>query len=210
MRASGQLRDRLVPRRYSLGDISAQVLRARFVKPDPLLRDGRVAQTTSGFRTGDRPGHDGANRLYPLLSSDHAVKPYTDGKGRWWFPPNSSTLAIADGTVLYSQDIASGGYVYIRHADGVSSEYLHMSRRDVRPGQTVRKGQPVGVTGPGNTGLVHNHIQMRENGVLVDPTPYLAQMPAIPDPRDPQWLQWVAIAIAGYYLYKHVKGSRRS
>jgi murein DD-endopeptidase MepM/ murein hydrolase activator NlpD len=64
--------------------------------------------------------------------------------------------------------------VYIDHGLGVTSLYFHLSRTDVREGQTVRRGQVIGRAG--STGRVtgpHLHFSVSVLGHLVDPLPLL-------------------------------------
>ena len=61
--------------------------------------------------------------------------------------------AVAEGRVVKSaQDNLNGNYVAIRHLDGTTSYYLHLSRRNVAVGANVRARQQIGLSGA--TGLV--------------------------------------------------------
>ena len=179
---------------------SVATLKARFVHPVPW-HGRRSAVVTSGFRTSSRPGHDGVDLLYPLWASDGNVQPpNTDGNGEWWFPSGKSALAVADGEVVHSKLISSGGYIYVRHADGVASEYIHLATRLKRVGDFVRKGQPVGIVGAGDTHLTHLHFQMRIDGRLVNPALYLPHMPVVNDPRERNLLVSLGAGAAGFGL----------
>ena len=64
----------------------------------------------------------------------------------------------------------AGNMVVLDHGMGVFSNYAHMSRMDVKPGQKVVRGQVLGRAGA--TGRVtgpHIHWGMRVSGVRVDP-----------------------------------------
>lgn len=175
--------------RSELGELGAlriplATLLTRYVHPVGFYK-GRMVEVSSGFRTESRPGHDGVDLLLRLLASDGAVtKPNTDGQGKWWFPSGRSALSVADGIVKQSKVTSTGGYIMIEHAGGVYSQYMHLARRDVAPGTAVRKGQPIGVIGPGDSHLVHLHFQLIIDKTYVDPEPYLQYMPSIIDPRD--------------------------
>ena len=99
--------------------------------------------------------------------------------------------AIADGVVAYADWagnhwLLSGGgiAVLIEHpAYGIQSEYLHLSRTDLQPGQRVKKGQVIGYGGStGASTAPHLHLGIlpltginlnnRMRG-RIDPTPYL-------------------------------------
>ena len=66
----------------------------------------------------------------------------------------------------------AGNAVAIRHGEGWETQYSHLRRSSVRvrPGQEVRKGQPLGVVGlSGNTEFPHLHFAVRRQGKTVDP-----------------------------------------
>lgn len=102
---------------------------------------------------------------------------------------NSTTAtitAIADG-VIYAQrkwvkDGAktpeAGNCVYIRHADGIVTKYMHLKYGTVPDwigdNMPVKKGDVLGYMG--NTGKsysAHLHFQVEANEKTVDPLPYL-------------------------------------
>lgn len=63
-------------------------------------------------------------------------------------PRGTPIIATANGTVVKSSYTrANGKYVKIRHNSTYSTQYLHMSRRAVRVGQTVKQGQTIGYVG---------------------------------------------------------------
>lgn len=80
-------------------------------------------------------------------------------------------MAAGDGTVIRAG--RAGGYgnlVEIRHKNGVTTRYGHLSRILVKRGQRVRQEQIVGKVGA--TGLAsgpHLHYEFRINGKAVDP-----------------------------------------
>src|SRR5690606_323043 len=79
-------------------------------------------------------------------------------------------LASAAGKVVYAgmMDIR-GNYVVIDHGYGVYSGYAHMSQVHVTRGQTVAKGQVIGVVGnTGRTSGPHFHWEIAVNGEWVD------------------------------------------
>lgn len=85
--------------------------------------------------------------------------------------------AMADGKVLIAQNMYfAGNTVYIDHGQGVLSTYAHMSRLDVKPGETVKAGQRIGLVGA--TGRVtgpHLHLGVSILGVAVDPLSLVPQ-----------------------------------
>ncbi len=82
-------------------------------------------------------------------------------------------MATADGVVQHRGGLGGlGNAVVIRHANGFTTRYGHMSRfaSDVTLGSRVRQGDVIGFVG--STGLAtgpHLHYEMLRNGTHVDP-----------------------------------------
>ncbi len=89
--------------------------------------------------------------------------------------------AAAAGTVVAAAD-AGDGYgikVDIDHGNGYHTWYAHLSRADVQAGQRVAKGQHIALVGStGESTGPHLHYQVMLDGKAVDPSPYLAGIPA--------------------------------
>jgi murein DD-endopeptidase MepM/ murein hydrolase activator NlpD len=126
-----------------------------------------VGATASGF--GERRTHTGFAAVESLVDAlqgerhrglDYAV------------PPGTPVRAPAAGTVLLAGPLAlSGRTVVIDHGQGVLSVLQHLSRVDVRVGETVPAAVVVGLSG--DTGLAPApRLQWRVylHGVAVDPT----------------------------------------
>ena len=92
-------------------------------------------------------------------------------------PTGTPLYAMSKGTVILSDSVFSfGNKVEIRYWDGTVSWYGHLSRRDVRTGDTVMPGDQVGLVG--NTGHSfgsHLHIEIHPSGGdnPIDPYPWL-------------------------------------
>jgi len=90
-------------------------------------------------------------------------------------PLNTKVMATADGRVTFSGWSGSyGNMVQIHHGMGLSTIYGHCAELLVRPGQSVKKGQVIALSG--NTGLSngpHLHYEIRRWNLAIDPTPYL-------------------------------------
>ena len=92
--------------------------------------------------------------------------------------------AVKSGTVLYAGNSGSwaGNHVAIKHADGKTTMYSHMSSMSVRAGQTVQAGQVIGRVGEtGRAFGAHLHFELYPAGVkygdvykAINPQPWLA------------------------------------
>jgi murein DD-endopeptidase MepM/ murein hydrolase activator NlpD len=67
-----------------------------------------------------------------------------------------------------------GNVVYVDHGNGLSTRYGHLSEIDVGVGQTVTRGQTIGLVGStGRSTGPHLHYEVRINNQPVDPKQYL-------------------------------------
>jgi murein DD-endopeptidase MepM/ murein hydrolase activator NlpD len=67
-----------------------------------------------------------------------------------------------------------GKVVYVDHGSGLSTRYGHLSEIDVTVGETVSRGQVIGLVGStGRSTGPHLHYEVRINNQPVDPKPYL-------------------------------------
>lgn len=98
-------------------------------------------------------------------------------------PQGTPLRAAESGYVAKAKDGGATGYSYIMliHADGLSTVYGHVNEIKVTADQFVSKGEIIGYTGgmPGTYGAgplttgPHLHLEVRLNGVPVDPLNYL-------------------------------------
>jgi murein DD-endopeptidase MepM/ murein hydrolase activator NlpD len=88
---------------------------------------------------------------------------------------NDPIYATAEGKVTEAgYDSTHGNHVTIRHGNGLETAYLHMSKLLVKPGQTVKKGEQIGLMGTtGRSTGTHLHYEVHRGGVAIDPRPYL-------------------------------------
>lgn len=97
-------------------------------------------------------------------------------------PSGTPTYTVGDGVVDFAG--VQGGYgnmVIVRHANGHSTVYAHLSRIQVRKGQVVTQGQVIGNVG--STGWStgpHLHFEFRINGVYTDPQRVIQQAQSAP------------------------------
>lgn len=97
----------------------------------------------------------------------------------------SSVGAAAPGVVFKVKGGEGNDYHYIiiGHSDGIMTVYGHMYDIFVEEGQTVERGEIIGLSGgtPGTRGAgylttgAHLHFEVIEQGVHVDPLPFLDQ-----------------------------------
>ncbi|MFC0845070.1 peptidoglycan DD-metalloendopeptidase family protein [Streptomyces noboritoensis] len=95
----------------------------------------------------------------------------------------TTVKAVGAGTVVSAGwGGAYGNQVVIQHADGMYSQYAHLSQLSVSAGQTVTEGQQLGLSGAtGNVTGPHLHFEIRttpDYGSDVDPLAYLRQQGA--------------------------------
>ena len=87
-------------------------------------------------------------------------------------PIGTPIHAPADGVVSLSDDYyLNGGFTLIDHGQGVSTAYLHQSKRLVKAGDVVRRGQRIGLIGAtGRATGPHLHWAMNWFQVKLDPS----------------------------------------
>lgn len=97
-------------------------------------------------------------------------------------PIGTPVMSVADGVVVESgYQGAFGNMVIVQHNARQSTVYAHLSRMNVKRGQTIKQGDIVGAVG--TTGLStgpHLHFEFRINGRHVDPLTLAQQGSAEP------------------------------
>ena len=125
------------------------------------------SRKTSGF----------AMRLHPIFQTmkAHLGVDYAA-------PTGTPAQTVGDGVVEFAG--VQGGFgnvVIVRHGNNHSTVYAHLSRIQVRKGQSVQKGQTIGAVG--STGWStgpHLHFEFRVNGTHVDPQKVIQQAQSAP------------------------------
>ncbi len=84
-------------------------------------------------------------------------------------------MVAASGTVtIAGRQRGYGNVIYVDHGAGLSTRYGHLSEIDVKIGQTVTRGQTIGLVGStGRSTGPHLHYEVRINNQPVDPRQYL-------------------------------------
>jgi murein DD-endopeptidase MepM/ murein hydrolase activator NlpD len=114
------------------------------------------SRVTSGF----------AMRLHPILNiwRKHTGIDYAA-------PIGTAVRAVGDGTVDFAgTQNGYGNIIILNHRNHQQTAYAHLSRIDVKAGQSVGQGQKIGAVGA--TGWAtgpHLHFEFRVNGVYEDP-----------------------------------------
>ncbi|MFD3451702.1 transglycosylase family protein [Streptomyces sp. NPDC058691] len=167
----------------------------------PPAKSGTKSGTKSASKSGTKPGAKGpqqkpAAKSKPAAATTAFVAPVSGSMGTpyhragshwasgyhtgqdYLVPTGTSVKAVAAGTVVEAGWGGAYGYqVVIRHADGMYTQYGHLSSLTVRAGQTVSAGRQVGRSGStGNTTGPHLHFEVRTGegyGTDVDPVAYL-------------------------------------
>jgi murein DD-endopeptidase MepM/ murein hydrolase activator NlpD len=92
-------------------------------------------------------------------------------------PTGAAIVAAESGTVVYSgnQLKGFGNLVLIRHKNGWSTAYAHVSKMLVKKGQTVRRGQVIAKSGQtGSVSRPQLHFEIRRGTTPYDPRKILA------------------------------------
>jgi murein DD-endopeptidase MepM/ murein hydrolase activator NlpD len=89
----------------------------------------------------------------------------------------SEVMAVATGVVVWAGDkVGYGNLVEINHGDGYVTRYAHNSAILVKVGDTVLKGQALGLLGSsGHSTGPHVHFEVLRDGNPVDPMAFINQ-----------------------------------
>ena len=158
----------------------------RFTRPMSAETQARIARENERAREVGRKAHEtpamwtesfanprpssitsrfGSGRMFNgTLSSRHLGVDFSGAVGTPVRAANRGVVALVDDFYL------AGNVIYIDHGAGVVTGYFHLSRALVAAGDTVQKGQQIGLVGA--TGRVtgpHLHWNARYGAVTVNP-----------------------------------------
>ncbi len=90
--------------------------------------------------------------------------------------PGAAVRSALDGRVtVVGENLVLGTYIVIRHQIGFSTVYGHLMQTFVQPGQTVSRGQRIGLVGSsGKSTGPHLHFEVRRHGRPVNMTGLLS------------------------------------
>lgn len=141
----------------SLAAKKAQAEKARLAPAVIWPTNSRVITSSFGYRTDPFNG----------TSAYHSG---IDIAGKIGDP----VYAAMDGIIVAADQMsARGKYIIIQHKNGLQTWYMHLNKMVVTAGDTVKKGEQIGVLG--NTGRStgpHLHFQVLKNDQAVNPLAY--------------------------------------
>lgn len=91
-------------------------------------------------------------------------------------PRGTPVRTVTSGHVLAASEyFFNGNTVFVDHGNGLITMYCHLDRIDVKAGDTVAKGQQIGLSGmTGRATGPHLHWSVVLNGAMVDPELFVA------------------------------------
>ena len=135
--------------RIDLDDSIGELTFVRNIMPESAL----VFLNVSGSGTTVRPSDGEVTHRWSNL------QPWTLFDGE-----HSPASCVDAGTVTAVSPLSGGGYgVLVDHGEGVETLYANLDEVDVQAGDSVSKGQKLGVTGGGL------YFELRQDGQSVDP-----------------------------------------
>jgi len=116
-------------------------------------------------------------RMHPILKTMRAHKGIDYGA-----PTGTPVRTVSNGVISFAgAQNGFGNVVMIQHRNNYMTVYAHLSRINVRRGQSVDQGQTIGAVGA--TGWAtgpHLHFEFRVNGEHKDPRTLALQSEATP------------------------------
>jgi len=89
--------------------------------------------------------------------------------------PGTKIIAPADGVVAANgYDNGHGNFITINHGNRFQTSYLHLQQDFVKPGDTVARGQVIGMVGnSGRSTGAHLHYEIKYRDKLIDPVKFI-------------------------------------
>jgi murein DD-endopeptidase MepM/ murein hydrolase activator NlpD len=162
-----------------------------WVYPVPSL-GARVPEISDGWGSrrynadGSRRLHLGADIMFPRRGRADLIDVYPPGTPHgtagYFMPDDVPALSAGAGVVTFARWTPRGGTVSVRHPEGWTTYYTHLSALSVTVGQVVAAGQPLGIIGGDpldRRRLMHLHVELWRDHArrgATDPAPYLRAM----------------------------------
>jgi hypothetical protein len=150
-------------------------------EPRPLMTDTLLLMPVDRGRLSSGYGI----RYHPILKRRQMHRGID-----WAAPRGTPVRAAGDGVVVAARRFgAYGHYVRIDHGGAIATAYAHLERYvlGLRPGLTVRQGEPI--AGVGSTGRAtgpHLHYEVLVSGRQVDPLAFAQTALASAPERSPE------------------------
>ncbi len=95
--------------------------------------------------------------------------------------PGTKIIAPADGVVVgKGYDNGHGNFIVIDHGNRFQTSYLHLQRDFVKQGDTVTRGEVIGLVGnSGRSTGSHLHYEVKYRDKLIDPMKFIQVHPRI-------------------------------
>ena len=154
-------------------EIAARIRREQARVVAARQRDDARADFAEAFQwpvTGRISGRFGNQRVYVVDGKDVPKSPHSGMDIA--VPEGTPVHAPASGIVTFADPdlYLTGSTVLIDHGHGVSSNFLHLSRIDVKVGQRIKQGETIGAAGmTGRATGPHVHWGMNWFDVRLDP-----------------------------------------
>ncbi|MGZ0148543.1 M23 family metallopeptidase [Kribbella sp. WER1] len=148
-------------------------------------RANALALAKAKADAAEKKARESATRCQIMLTGYHITATFGQGGNRWAHnhtgldfaaPIGTRIGAVMKGVVIFADWAGPyGRQVQVRHEDGTTTWYNHMSKFSVSVGETVYAGDQVGAVGmTGNTTGPHLHFEVHPGGgSAVDPDPWL-------------------------------------
>ncbi|MGJ3560516.1 M23 family metallopeptidase [Streptomyces sp. INA 01156] len=150
------------------------------------------AKKAAETKKAAQPAKKAASWVSPVKSYTVSAS-YAQAGGMWQsahsgqdyaVPSGTEVVATHGGTIVKAggngagDGPAYGNAVVVNHGDGTYSQYAHLSQVNVQPGQVVKTGQKIALSGnTGNSSGPHLHFEIRTSsgyGSAIDPVKFLS------------------------------------
>jgi murein DD-endopeptidase MepM/ murein hydrolase activator NlpD len=195
--------EKALPFQIRMGDYRSEKLKVQTAKASPSKTDmvrikkerEAVKAVYAGWHYSRLWTEPFTTPLQSMVTSPFGSRRLFNGKTRSYHSGVDFRAAVGTpvfaanaGIVKMARDLFfSGNIVIIDHGMGVFTNYAHLSRMDVKPGQFVNRGEQIGLAGAtGRVNGPHLHWGAKVNGVTVNPNDLIQRMPTLYEETDPR------------------------